>query len=102
MGAVLSSQLARQLAALRAATPGLAGVQLDALIAHPDAVVHPGLRQSLPAPVLAVFSQALAQALHAVFLVAFGIACLALLSAFLVPAGRAQDLALDRSRLTDP
>jgi hypothetical protein len=44
--------------------------------------------------VLAAFSQGLANALHAVFLVGLGIASLALLSAFLVPAGRAQDLAL--------
>jgi hypothetical protein len=48
--------------------------------------------------VLAAFSQGLANALHAVFLVGLAIASLALLSAFLVPAGRAQDLALGEKR----
>jgi EmrB/QacA subfamily drug resistance transporter len=97
MGAVLSHELAGQLRQLGG--HGLAPGQLDALIAHPDVVVHPALRLTLPPPVLAAFSQALANALHAVFLVGFGIACLALLSALLVPAGRAQDLALDEKRL---
>jgi EmrB/QacA subfamily drug resistance transporter len=92
MGAVLSHELARQLLALGAGAA--ADSRLQALIAHPDAVVHPTLRASLPPVVLAAFSQALADALHAVFLVGLGIACLALASAFLVPAGRAQDLAL--------
>jgi hypothetical protein len=52
--------------------------------------------------VLAAFSQALATALHAVFVVGFGIACLALVSAFMVPAGRVQDLALREHRATEP
>jgi EmrB/QacA subfamily drug resistance transporter len=94
MGAVLSHELARQILALGAGAAS--DPRLQALIAHPDAVVHPGLRETLPATVLAAFSQALANALHAVFLVGLGIACLALASAFLVPAGRAQDLALAR------
>ena len=46
---------------------------------------------------LGAFSQRLANALHAVFLVGLGIASLALLSAFLVPAGRAH-LALGGKR----
>ncbi len=99
MGAVLSSQLAAQLLSLPGATDGRARSQVEAFVAHPDAVVHPALRLTLPPPVLAAFSQALANALHAVFLVGFGIACLALASAFLVPAGRAQDLALDEHRV---
>jgi hypothetical protein len=37
-----------------------------------------------------------------VFLVGLAIACLALASAFLVPAGRAQDLILDENRATEP
>jgi hypothetical protein len=96
MGAVLSHELARQILALGAA--GVSDPRLQALIAHPDAVVHPGLRATLPPAVLAAFSQALADALHGVFLVGLGIACLALVSAFLVPAGRAQDLALAEKR----
>jgi predicted MFS family arabinose efflux permease len=96
MGAVLSHELARQILALGAA--GVSDPRLQALIAHPDAVVHPELRAALPPAVLAAFSQALADALHGVFLVGLGIACLALGSAFLVPAGRAQDLALAEKR----
>jgi hypothetical protein len=65
---------------------------------HPDALIEPTLRSALPPAVLAAFSQGLANALHGVFLVGLGIALLALLSAFLVPAGRAQDLALGEKR----
>ena len=99
MGAVLSYELAWQLRGLAGAVDGLPAGQLQALIAHPDTVVHPALRLTLPPPVLAAFSRALANALHAVFLVGLVIACLALVSAFLVPAGRAQDLALEEDRV---
>jgi hypothetical protein len=102
MGAVLSHELASELLRLGGLTEGLSPAQLQALMAHPDAVIHPALRATLPAPVLAAFSQALANALHAVFVVGFGIACLALASAFMVPAGRAQDLALREHRATEP
>ncbi len=98
MGAVLSHELAGQLIRLGAVTDGVSPAQLQALIAQPDVVVHPATRLTLPPAVLAAFSQALANALHAVFLVGFGIACFALASAFLVPAGRAQDLALNENR----
>jgi predicted MFS family arabinose efflux permease len=100
MGAVLSSELARQLKGLLGTVDGVSRAQLEALIAHPDAIVHPTLRLALPLPVLHAFSQGLANALHAVFLVGFGIASLALASAFLVPAGRAQDLALREEGVT--
>jgi hypothetical protein len=98
MGAVLSSQMASQLRGLGSAADGLTRAEIEALVAHPDAVVHPALRRALPPPVLHAFSLGLANALHAVFLVGFGIACLALASALLVPAGRAQDLALNENR----
>jgi EmrB/QacA subfamily drug resistance transporter len=98
MGAVLSWELSRQLAGLLAGVEGPARAQLETLIRHPDAMIQPALRSALPAAVLAAFSQGLANALHAVFLVGLGVASLALLSAFLVPAGRAQDLALAEKR----
>jgi EmrB/QacA subfamily drug resistance transporter len=98
MGAVLSAELGRQLTAVRGGVEGAVRTQLETLIAHPDALIEPTLRSGLPPAVLAAFSQGLANALHAVFLVGFGIASLALLSAFLVPAGRAQDLALGEKR----
>jgi hypothetical protein len=66
---------------------------LKGLIAHPEAAVNPVLRATLPAPVLAAFGRALASALHAVFVVGLAICVVALASAFLVPAGRARDLA---------
>jgi EmrB/QacA subfamily drug resistance transporter len=89
MGAVLSYQLIDRLG-----RPFVGGT--------PEAIVNPALRPSLPPDVLAVFSEALAHALHAVFLVGLVIACLALASALLVPAGRAQDLILDENRATEP
>jgi EmrB/QacA subfamily drug resistance transporter len=98
MGAVLSAELGRQLRGVSAGVEGLARERLQQLIAHPDALIEPTLRQSLPPEVLAAFSQGLANALHAVFVVGLAIASLALLSAFLVPAGRAQDLALAEKR----
>jgi EmrB/QacA subfamily drug resistance transporter len=98
MGAVLSAELGRQLTAVLSGLEGAARQQLEVLIAHPDALIEPSLRSALPAPVLAAFSQGLANALHAVFLVGLGVASLALLSAFMVPAGRAQDLALAQRR----
>src|SRR5262249_34502033 len=75
---------------------------LQALIAHPDTAVNPTLRATLPAPAVAAFNQALAAALHAVFLVGLGIAALALAAGFLVPAGRAQDLALSEAPAPRP
>jgi MFS family permease len=98
MGAVLSGELAAQLGGLLGRVDGVSRAQLLALIARPDAIVHPVERLALPPPVLAAFSQGLANALHTVFLVGLGIASLALLSAFLVPAGRARDLALAEER----
>ena len=98
MGAVLSAELGRQLAGVLGGVEGVARAQLEVLIARPDALIEPTLRSALPPAVLAAFSQGLANALHAVFLVGLGIASLALLSAFLVPAGRAQDLALGEER----
>jgi EmrB/QacA subfamily drug resistance transporter len=98
MGAVMAYELIRYLQPFDGVPPEV----LRELIAHPDAAVNPALRAALPAPVLAAFGQALANALHAVFLVGLGIACLALVAAFLVPAGRAQDLVLDESRVPRP
>jgi EmrB/QacA subfamily drug resistance transporter len=94
MGAVLSAELGRQLTSVLGGLEGAARTQLEGLIAHPDALIEPTLRSALPPVVLGAFSQGLANALHWVFLVGLGIASLAFLSAFLVPAGRAQDLAL--------
>jgi MFS family permease len=86
--AVMGAVLAGHLVGLGSEGQGVSWGEIEAM------VVHPERRLDLPPPVREAFSQGLANALHAVFLVGFGIACLALLSAFLVPAGRAKDLAL--------
>ncbi|MGH7322479.1 MAG: MDR family MFS transporter [Candidatus Rokuibacteriota bacterium] len=96
MGAVLSSRMAGPLLGLASEAAGLSRAQVETLL------VHPALRLTLPPPVREAFTQGLANALHAVFLVGLGIACLALASAFLVPAGRAQDLALREHRVVRP
>src|SRR5262245_9982967 len=98
MGAVMSYELIRHLQPFDGVMPEA----LKELTAHPDFAVNPAMRAALPAPVLAAFSQALAHALHAVFLVGLGIVALALAAALLVPAGRAQDLAVEESRLARP
>ena len=72
MGAVLSAELGRQLTAVLGGLEGPARTQLEALIAHPDALIEPTLRSALPPAVLAAFSQGLANALHGVFLVGLG------------------------------
>jgi EmrB/QacA subfamily drug resistance transporter len=102
MGAVLSAELGRQLRAVLGGLEGPARAELEALIAHPDALIEPTLRSALPPAVLGAFSQGLANALHGVFLVGLVIASLALFSAFLVPAGRAQDLAIPEKRPARP
>ena len=94
--AVMGAVLASHLVGLSGEGQGISWGEIEAL------VVHPELRLTLPPPVRAAFSQGLANALHAVFLVGFGIACLALVSAFLVPAGRAQDLALREGEAPRP
>jgi EmrB/QacA subfamily drug resistance transporter len=95
MGAVLSGRLVGGPLGPGGDATSLPGDRLEALLAHP------ALRLTLPPAALGAFTEALADALHAVFLVGLGTACLALAAAFLVPAGRAQDLALGEHRVPD-
>jgi EmrB/QacA subfamily drug resistance transporter len=94
--AIMGAVLAHHLVDLGGSGAAVSRAQLEAVLVHPE------LRLTLPPPVRDAFSQGLANALHAVFLVGFGIACLALVSAFLVPAGRAQDLTLHERRAPRP
>ena len=87
MGAVLSAELGRHLRTVLGGLDGAARTQLEALIAHPDALIEPTLRSALPPAVLSAFSQGLANALHGVFLVGLGIASLALLLGVPGPGG---------------
>ena len=63
-------------------------------------LIHPTLRSALPPPVLPRSARRSPTRCTECSSSGFGIASLALLSAFLVPAGRAQDLALAGKRAT--
>jgi hypothetical protein len=95
MGAVLSYELAGESGG-SAPRPAALPAEVQALIAHPDAVVHPALRLALPPPVLARSARRSTPSTRS----SQGWDCLprALASAFLVPSGRAQDLALEENR----
>lgn len=98
MGAVLAHGLHAELAALAGPAEGPSRAALLEAIRHPDTLLHPATRLTLPPALLEAFGLGLARALHSVFWVGFGVALLALASAFLVPSGRAQELALQEER----
>ncbi|MBI2462330.1 MAG: DHA2 family efflux MFS transporter permease subunit [Candidatus Rokubacteria bacterium] len=98
MGAVLARGLHAELAALGGAAAGPSAGALLELVRHPDAFIHPATRLALPPALLEAFSLGLAAALRSVFWVGLGVALVALASAFLVPSGRAQELALEEER----
>jgi EmrB/QacA subfamily drug resistance transporter len=94
MGATMAHRLQGELGAALAAGRGTAlAAELERLVAHPDLIVSPLTREALSPAVLAHIRLALASALHGVFVVGLVVALLALASAFLVPSGRARDLA---------
>ncbi len=95
MGAAMSHRLETELQAVLATSPAgtLLGAQVRELLAQPDLIVNPMTRDALASVVLALVRPALAHALHAVFVVGLVVCLAALASAFLVPAGRARDLA---------
>lgn len=70
--------------------------EMSRLLEHPDALIDPLARRELSAEVLAPVQGALADALHGVFLVGLAVAVLALLSAFLVPKGKAHEHVVQR------
>ena len=85
---------------------GLAGVVTTApdhlreplgwLAAHPDLLVNPITRATVGDDLLGLMRPALAHAVGGVFVVGLVIAVVALISALLVPAGQARDLAVHR------
>jgi len=95
MGAAMSHRLETELlVALASSTAGTPlGAQIRELMTHPDLIVNPLTRAALAPAVLAHVRLAMAQALHAVFVVGLVVCVLALASSFLVPSGRARDLA---------
>lgn len=88
LGAVMARILRGELLSLVGQTTE---VKLRALIHNPEVLLQPAARAGLPPSLLVGLSNALAQALHGVFLVGFGIALLALISGFLLPEGFARD-----------
>ncbi|MFQ5828662.1 MAG: MDR family MFS transporter [Candidatus Methylomirabilia bacterium] len=102
MGAVMAHRLQTELLALLASVEagGPYSIQVRELVNHPDLVVNPLTREALAGPLLATLRVSLAEALHGVFVVGLVVSVLALGSAFLVPAGRAQDLAAARGPVT--
>ena len=95
MGAVMAHRLQGELLALLAASgPGTRlAAQVRELVAQPDLIVNPATRETLAPVLLAHIRLVLAHALHGVFVVGLIVCLMALVSSFLVPSGRARDLA---------
>ncbi len=102
MGAAMTHRLERALAAMVATAPDGLREPLQRLAAHPDLVVNPMTRVTLGRDLLGQMRPALAHAVGGVFMVGLVIAVLALLSALLVPAGRARDLAIPQDHPARP
>ena len=94
MGAAMTHRLERALAGLLATAPAELQEPLRWLTAHPDLAVNPITRATLGEVLLGQMRPVLAHAIGGVFVVGLVIAVVALLSAFLVPAGRVRDLAV--------
>ncbi|HKX06296.1 MAG TPA: MDR family MFS transporter [Methylomirabilota bacterium] len=102
MGAAMTHRLERALAAMVATAPDGLREPLQRLAAHPDLVVNPMTRVTLGSDLLGQMRPVLAHAVGGVFMVGLVIAVLALLSALLVPAGRARDLAIPQDHPAHP
>jgi MFS family permease len=100
MGAAMTHRLERELAAVVTTAPDTLREPLRLLAAHPDLVVNPMTRSALGGELLDQMRPALAHAVGGVFVVGLVIAIVALVSALLVPAGQARDLAVHRERVT--
>ncbi|MBI4608387.1 MAG: MFS transporter [Candidatus Rokubacteria bacterium] len=96
MGAVMGHRLQTELARVTTAAGVTLGAQVKELVSQPDLIVSPLTRGLLDTAILASVRLALARALHDVFVVGLVVALVALASAFLVPTGRARDLAAAR------
>jgi hypothetical protein len=95
MGTVMSVSLQAHLSQPgQLASREVSSVQLAQLRQHPDALIDPLQRMHLPHDVLLILQEALADALHRVFVVGLIVAVLALAAAFLVPKGKAQEHAV--------
>jgi EmrB/QacA subfamily drug resistance transporter len=95
MGSVMTHRLLTGLGGLVEAAPVSLREALRELVRHPDLIVNPLTRSAIAPEVLSFIRVGMAEALSAVFVVGLVVSLLALASAFLVPAGYAQDLAAD-------
>jgi EmrB/QacA subfamily drug resistance transporter len=100
MGAAMTHRLERALAGVVTTAPAELQEPLRWLAAHPDLAVNPITRATLGEAVLGQMRPVLAHAIGGVFAVGLVIAVAALLSAFLVPAGRVRDLAVGHEPAT--
>lgn len=98
MGSAMSHRLVTGLGGLLDVAPPELREGLRELVIHPDLVVNPATRGHIPAELLVYIRGSLAEGLSAVFGVGLAVSLLALASAFLVPAGRAKELAADGNR----
>ncbi len=96
MGSVMAHRLHTELGGLLAAAPPPLQESLRRVVEQPDLIVNPLTRAGLGADVLAQMRPAMAHAVGAVFTVGLAVCVVALASAFLVPGGRARELAVAR------
>ncbi|MCS6804586.1 MAG: MFS transporter [Blastocatellia bacterium] len=95
MGTVMIHRL-RAYQATLSSVPTIHSGDIARLLEHPDALIDPLARAHLSQPVLTAVQSALADALGGVFWVGLIVSLLAFLSAFLVPKGKAHELAIKR------
>jgi EmrB/QacA subfamily drug resistance transporter len=97
MGIVLNSRVESQVdRILEAVTWGEAPQALAEKLMDPRALLDASLRAQLPQPVARALRMALADSLHQVFLLCFGITVLALVASFFLPGGRAGDYVAEK------
>jgi EmrB/QacA subfamily drug resistance transporter len=95
MGTVMIQRIRGHRIEVGAATAG-ESAEVARLLQHPDALIDPLTRSHLSPEVLTAVQGGLADALQGVFWVGLIVAVLALLSAFLVPKGKAHEHAVQR------
>jgi EmrB/QacA subfamily drug resistance transporter len=102
MGAAMTHRLERGLAEVVTTAPDHLREPLRWLAAHPDLLFNPITRATVGDDLLGLMRPALAHAVGGVFVVGLVIAVMALISALLVPAGQARDLAVHHEPVAPP
>jgi MFS family permease len=102
MGAAMTHRLERGFAEVVTTAPDHLREPLRWLAAHPDLLFNPITRATVGDDLLGLMRPALAHAVGGVFVVGLVIAVVALISALLVPAGQARDLAVHHEPVAPP